>query len=141
LNKEISCDVFRPNFVVEELSYQVNDKSIQTSESLFLQPALMGCFVTYSSGLMSTHNIPLVFQGPCQRCSMINVDTSTGKLNSGLYQMIMSLEKMNLDREEIQSMSLNKIYFGDFYIYETKEFMNLSKINKIFISYDALILI
>ena len=127
--------------MVEELIYQINDESIQASESLFLQPAIVGCSATNSSGSMSTHNIPLVFQGPCQRCSMINVDTSTGKLNSGLYQMIMSLEKMNLNKEEIQSISLNKIYFGDFYIYDTKEFMNLSKKYKIFISYEALIFI
>ena len=54
-------------------------------------------------------------QGPCQRCSMINVDPSSGVNNKGILQALMA------ERSTLQATTANKVYFGEFFTYHTDD--------------------
>jgi uncharacterized protein YcbX len=75
---EIKSTVFRPNFVIEMLSLE--GKSVDTSKMLHSSSFLLNWkSITISLSTVKKKNLTLRSCGPCQRCSMINVDGSTGR--------------------------------------------------------------
>ena len=104
-DEEINHMVFRPSMVVERTNPATSEPN---SEFIHNWKAMI---VHQSDGSDETSKIYLRSQGPCQRCSMINVDPSSGKSDKRLLQTLMA------ERSILQAATANKVYFGEFFAY------------------------
>jgi molybdenum cofactor sulfurtransferase len=98
-NENITHERFRPNLVVDKTN--PNEFSSAYNEDLWKRLIIL-----------NEYNIELKTSGPCQRCSIVNIDPLTGKNQSHLFT------RLQTQRRELNSLRAN---FGIL--------LNLSKIS------------
>ena len=107
--EDIDHMIFRPSLVVEKVNLQNSDSNsefVHNWKAMILHQNKRGDDIS---------KVYLRSQGPCQRCSMINVDPSSGVNNKGILQALMA------ERSTLQATTANKVYFGEFFTYHTDD--------------------
>ena len=92
-----SVESIRPNFIISGGTQQAHQEDYWNSILISPTPSLLS-----SSG--QDYFIDFRLTGPCPRCSMVNVNNTTGKYEPGILEAMSQYRKM-YDR---------KIYFGQF---------------------------
>ena len=103
--QDVSQMVFRPSFVVERAD---KNNSEHNSEFIYNWKALI---ISQFGEAYEASKIRLTSCGPCQRCSMINVDPLSGKNDKNILQLLKG------GRSDLQAKTADKVYFGEFFTY------------------------
>jgi len=111
-SEKIPCSVFRPNIVISRISHIENDATSTLQTYLRDErDMLIECDAQFSK-----ISLFLGFKGPCQRCSMVDVDSRTGKIDGNVYRTLATAQVRD-NREDIQAITYKKVYFGQFFAY------------------------
>ena len=101
----IKVENFRPNLLVTGGSGAPHQEDTWKTITLLgqKQPANEDVGTTFSSTLASVVPLSLQITGPCSRCSMVNVDGSSGSMDCRAFQALSTYRKDG-----------SSVYFGQF---------------------------
>lgn len=114
---QVKVENFRPNLVI---SSPVGEPHMEDSFSAILLPAL--CHQEEKRDLAEewiSQSITLSVTGPCARCLMVNINSSTGRLDGKVFQALRTYRK--IDRN---------VYFGQFLQFN-EELTDASLVDKV----------
>jgi len=126
---ELKCTVFRPNLVLQLKKQNAATSRRQDDiEHLFSYNwrhiSIASRQTCKESEIFIRKSITLKSCGPCQRCSMINVNDESGKADQNVFQSIMSLSISKPVNGDSLSQSRGKVYFGEFFDFECEQIGN-----------------
>lgn len=130
----LKSTTFRPNFVIErsfdgvdaQASCAIDPDHDHDSSHLFSYNwKSISINIKYSKrdpDETLTHKLmSLKSCGPCQRCSMINVNDESGKADQSVFQTLMAMSTFSEHKGDINAQSRGKVYFGEFFDYDDED--------------------
>ena len=107
MNGELSIKVenFRPNLVVAAMKNSVDNSNDEEDSKPHREDSWESLTIPLFTDRSSDCDISLCLNisGPCSRCSMVNVNGSTGVMNCKVFEALKGYRKVN-----------RQIYFGQF---------------------------